>query len=39
MEFGDRIAAGESLRKREIDFMSEFTEGLRSGRQAPIRSN
>ena len=30
MEFGDRIAARESLRKRQIDFMSEFTEGLRS---------
>ena len=30
MEFGDRIAAGESLRKAQIDFMSEFTEGLRS---------
>ena len=30
MEFGDQIAAKESLRKKQIDFMSEFTEGLRS---------
>jgi para-nitrobenzyl esterase len=30
MEFGDQIAAKQSLRKTEIDFMSEFTEGLRS---------
>jgi para-nitrobenzyl esterase len=30
MEFGDPIAAKESLRKKQIDFMSEFTEGLRS---------
>jgi len=30
MEFGDQIAAKESLRKAQIDFMSEFTEGLRS---------
>ncbi len=30
MEFGDRIAAGESLRKAQIDFMSEYTEGLRN---------
>jgi para-nitrobenzyl esterase len=29
MEFGDQIAARESLRKTQIDFMSEFTEGLR----------
>ena len=29
MEFGDRIVAKESLRKEQIDFMSEFTEGLR----------
>ena len=31
MEFGDRIAAGERLRAKEIDFMSEFSEGLRQG--------
>jgi para-nitrobenzyl esterase len=30
MEFGDQIAAKRSLRKTEIDFMSEFTEGLRN---------
>jgi para-nitrobenzyl esterase len=35
MEFGDRIAARESLRKPQIDFMSEFTEGLRSHVSAP----
>jgi para-nitrobenzyl esterase len=35
MEFGDRIAAKESLRKPQIDFMSEFTEGLRSHVSAP----
>jgi para-nitrobenzyl esterase len=29
MEFGDQIASKESLRKEPIDFMSEFTEGLR----------
>jgi para-nitrobenzyl esterase len=30
MEFGDQIAAKESLRKPYVDFMSEFTESLRS---------
>jgi para-nitrobenzyl esterase len=30
MEFGDQIAARESLRKPQVDFMSDFTEGLRS---------
>jgi para-nitrobenzyl esterase len=30
MEFGDQIAAKESLRKQQVDFMSEFTESLRS---------
>ena len=30
MDFGDQIAAKESLRKAHIDFISEFTEGLRS---------
>ena len=30
MEFGDQIAAKQSLRKKQLDFMSEFTEGLRS---------
>jgi para-nitrobenzyl esterase len=30
MEFGDRIAAKESLRKPQVDFMSDFTEGLRA---------
>ncbi len=30
LEFGDKIEAGESLRKKEIDFMSDFTEALRS---------
>ena len=30
MEFGDQIAAKESLRKKQIDFMSEFSDGLRS---------
>jgi para-nitrobenzyl esterase len=30
MDFGDQIAAKESLRKKQVDFMSEFTEGLRS---------
>ena len=30
MEFGDQIAVKESLRKKHIDFMSEFTESLRS---------
>jgi hypothetical protein len=29
MEFGDRIAAKQSLRKQQIDFMSEYSEGLR----------
>jgi para-nitrobenzyl esterase len=29
MEFGDKIAAKESLRKTQIDFMSELTEGMR----------
>jgi para-nitrobenzyl esterase len=35
MEFGDQIAARESLRKKQIDFMSEFTEGLRSHFREP----
>lgn len=36
LEFGDRIAARESLRKPQLDFVSEFTEGLRSrGAVAP----
>lgn len=30
MEFGDSIGAKQSLRKPYVDFMSEFTEGLRS---------
>jgi len=30
LEFGDQIVAKEALRKKQIDFMSEFTEGLRS---------
>jgi hypothetical protein len=30
MEFGDQIAVKEALRKKHIDFMSEFTESLRS---------
>jgi para-nitrobenzyl esterase len=30
MEFGDQIAAKESLRKKQVDFMSEYTDGLRS---------
>jgi para-nitrobenzyl esterase len=30
MEFGDQIAAKQSLRKAQVDFMSDFTEGLRS---------
>jgi para-nitrobenzyl esterase len=30
MEFGDKIAVGESLRKEQIDFMSGYSEGLRS---------
>jgi para-nitrobenzyl esterase len=30
MEFGDQIAAKESLRKEQIDFMSDYTEGRRS---------
>lgn len=30
MEFGDHIAAKESLRKKQVDFISEFTEGLRN---------
>ena len=29
MEFGDRIVAKEALRKKQLDFMSEFVEGLR----------
>ena len=35
MEFGDHIAARESLRKKQVDFMSEFSEGLRSHAAAP----
>jgi para-nitrobenzyl esterase len=31
IEFGDQIAAKEALRKPQIDFMSDFTEGLRHG--------
>jgi carboxylesterase type B len=27
MEFGDAIGVKQALRKRQIDFMSEFTEG------------
>ncbi len=30
IEFGDQISVGESLRKPQIDFMGEYTEGLRS---------
>jgi hypothetical protein len=30
MEFGDQIAAKESLRKKQVDFMSEYTDGLRN---------
>ena len=30
MEFGDQIAVRQSLRKAQIDFMSEYSEGLRS---------
>lgn len=30
MEFGDKITVGVSLRKKELDFISEFTEGLRN---------
>ena len=30
LEFGDQIVAKEALRKKQIDFMSEFTEGLRT---------
>ena len=30
IEFGDQIGAKESLRKQYVDFMSEFTESLRS---------
>jgi para-nitrobenzyl esterase len=29
MEFGDQIAVKESLRKAQVDFMSEYSEGLR----------
>jgi hypothetical protein len=29
MEFGDQIAVRQSLRKAQIDFMSEYSEGLR----------
>ena len=34
MDFGDHIAAKESLRKQQVDFMSEFSEGLRTGPRA-----
>ena len=34
IEFGDQISVGESLRKPQIDFMSEYTEGLRSHARA-----
>jgi para-nitrobenzyl esterase len=30
MEFGDQITAKQSLRKQQVDFMSEFSESLRS---------
>ncbi len=30
MEFGDQIAAKENLHKMQIDFMSDYTEGLRA---------
>jgi len=30
MEFGDRIAAGESLRKKQLDFLTDFMTGKRS---------
>jgi len=30
LDFGDQIVAKEALRKKQIDFMSEFTEGLRA---------
>jgi len=29
MDFGDKIATGRALRKEQIDFMSEFNDGLR----------
>jgi para-nitrobenzyl esterase len=29
LEFGDRIVPKEALRKKQIDFISDFTEGLR----------
>jgi para-nitrobenzyl esterase len=29
MEFGDQIAVRQSLRKAQVDFMSEYSEGLR----------
>jgi para-nitrobenzyl esterase len=38
MEFGDQIAAKQSLRKAQVDFMSDFTEGLRSHAAASAAS-
>jgi para-nitrobenzyl esterase len=38
MDFGDQIAAKESLRKTEVDFMGELTEGLR-GKSAGARAS
>ena len=35
MEFSDEIAVKESLRKPQIDFMSEYVEGLRSHSNEP----
>ena len=37
MEFGDQIGAKRELRKPYVDFMSEFTEGLRSHMAAATR--
>jgi para-nitrobenzyl esterase len=30
LEFGDQIVAKDALRKTQLDFLSDFTEGLRS---------
>ena len=35
MEFGDQIVAKESLRRKQIDFIAEFMEGLRSHMTQP----
>jgi len=36
MEFGDRIVAGEALRKKQLDFLTDFSAGLR--KRAPVTS-